>query len=255
MGDEALPKYELGIGIGDLYLPDYPAADQNTNYLIPFPFFVYRGDWIEADRDEGIRSKLFSEASIELNLSFGGGFPVDSSKNTAREGMPDLDWMYQFGPSLIYRLALESSSLRWSFHLPLRFVGSTSGKHTEEQGILLNPKVQIQNSLACKFSCQVSFVLGANLATQKLNQYFYSVEQEFVSSSRPFYNAEAGYLSGYLSLRFTTHYHKNRWGLTFTYANYSSSANEDSPLFKSKESRSLSIYYARDLWKANTIFE
>ena len=247
---KSLPKYELGIGIGDLYLPDYPGANEYTNYVIPFPFFIYRGDWLEADRDEGFRSKLFKDASMELNISFGGGFPVDSSKNSAREGMPDLDWMYQFGPNLIYHLSLQNSKLALSFHLPLRFVGSTSGSHTEEQGVLLNPKIHFLQTLGCRYQCSIEYILGANLATQKLNQYFYSVPQSFTTSERPFYNAGEGFLSSYLSFRFVTHYQKNRWGLTFTYANYSSSANKDSPLFKDKESRSFSIYYARDLWKS-----
>ena len=236
-----------------MYLPDYPAAEENSTYLIPFPFFIYRGDWLEADRNDGIRSKLFSSASLELNMSFGGGFPVDSSKNSARQDMPDLGWMYQFGPSLIYRLSLESSDLNWSFHLPVRFVGSTDGSHTEEQGILLNPKIQLQRRLACKYSCQLEFILGGNFATQKLNQYFYSVGEDFVTSERSAYNANAGFLSSYLSMRFLTHYRKNRWGLTFTYADYSLSANSDSPLFKANVSRSFSIFYARDLWKSKSL--
>ena len=51
------PLWELGLGVGGLYLPDYRGSDQSQGYLAPLPVLVYRGTWFKSDR-EGTRAML-----------------------------------------------------------------------------------------------------------------------------------------------------------------------------------------------------
>jgi outer membrane scaffolding protein for murein synthesis (MipA/OmpV family) len=52
---EMLPKWELGVGVGGLWMPDYRGSDEVRSYLLPFPYVIYRLDWLKVDR-EGVRS-------------------------------------------------------------------------------------------------------------------------------------------------------------------------------------------------------
>ena len=55
---DQLPLWEVGVGVVVLDLPDYPGADERTNYVLPLPFFAYRGDVFKVDRD-GVRGLFF----------------------------------------------------------------------------------------------------------------------------------------------------------------------------------------------------
>jgi len=73
--------------------------DQSSPYAIPFPYLVYRGTFLKADRN-GIRGTFFDSDRIELSLSLSASLPVNSDDNRARQGMPDLQPTVEFGPSL-----------------------------------------------------------------------------------------------------------------------------------------------------------
>lgn len=94
---EPLPLWEVGAGVAPLCLPDYRGSDQSRNYLLPFPWLVYRGDMLKADR-EGIRARLFGAERVELDVSLSGSVPVNSERNRARAGMPDLHPTAEVGP-------------------------------------------------------------------------------------------------------------------------------------------------------------
>src|SRR3970040_73885 len=104
---EALPLWELGVGVGAFALPDYRGSDEGRGYVLPVPYAVYRGEFLKADR-HGIRGELFESERVELNLSVAASLPVNSSRNAARAGMPDLDPSAELGPRR--ELALWRSS-------------------------------------------------------------------------------------------------------------------------------------------------
>ena len=91
------PLWELGLGVSALRLPDYRGADQSHNYLLPFPYIVYRGKWLRSDRD-GMRAMLFDSPRAKLDLSFGAAAP-SRSNNTAREACPSCAPMRRSGPA------------------------------------------------------------------------------------------------------------------------------------------------------------
>ena len=102
-----LSLWEMGIGLGGASLPEYRGSDERSNYVLPIPYFIYRGERFSMDR-RGMRGMLFSNDIVELNISADFGIPVDSDKNAARVGMEDLDFMLHVGPSLEFTLHEES---------------------------------------------------------------------------------------------------------------------------------------------------
>ena len=101
------PLWELGIGATALHLADYRGSDQSRTYVLPFPYAVYRGDWLRADRD-GARALLMRSDRIKLDVSVAATVPTDSQDNIARSGMPDLPPTLEIGPNLNVALAASS---------------------------------------------------------------------------------------------------------------------------------------------------
>jgi hypothetical protein len=69
------PLWEVGVGVVALDLADYPGADERTNYVLPLPFFAYRGDVFKVDRD-GVRGLFFKTDAVELDVSLNASVPV-----------------------------------------------------------------------------------------------------------------------------------------------------------------------------------
>jgi len=118
---EQKPLWEAGLGIGALVFPDYRGSDETNVYPVPVPYFVYRGDFLKADR-EGLRGEFFDREYAELNVSLNATIPVQSEHNRARRGMPNLRATVEAGPSLNLHL-WHSPDRRMKFDvvLPLRF--------------------------------------------------------------------------------------------------------------------------------------
>src|SRR5210317_274172 len=48
------PLWELGVGAGSLSTPPYRGAKSRDMYFIPFPYVIYRGSFLQVDREGGI---------------------------------------------------------------------------------------------------------------------------------------------------------------------------------------------------------
>ena len=62
------PLWEAGLGIGALSFPDYRGSDQTRLYPVPVPYFVYRGDFLKADRN-GLRGEFLNREYVEEDQS------------------------------------------------------------------------------------------------------------------------------------------------------------------------------------------
>ena len=76
---EEKPLWEFGLGVGALDFPDYRGSDETQVYPVPVPYFVYRGQFLKADRD-GLRGKLFDREYVELSLSVNATIPVEQRR-------------------------------------------------------------------------------------------------------------------------------------------------------------------------------
>ena len=89
-----------------------------------------------------LRGIFFERKRVNLHLSVSASVPVDSSKNSARAGMPDLDPTVQIGPNLELRLyESEDLGLKVDLRLPARTVIATDFHHTHNEGWIFEPRI------------------------------------------------------------------------------------------------------------------
>lgn len=187
------PLWEAGLGVAALHFPHYRGSSQSSNYVLPAPYFVYRGEVFKADR-HGLRGVFFDSDRIHLNVSVGASLPVDSGQTTVREGMPDLRTSVEAGPSLDFTLwrGLDRRT-RLDLRLPLRgaltlesdarFIGMQFFPH-------LNLDVHDPGGMS---GWNLGLRAGPVYTDRRYNRYFYSVPAQFATAARPAFEAQQGY--------------------------------------------------------------
>jgi outer membrane scaffolding protein for murein synthesis (MipA/OmpV family) len=195
---EERPLWELGVGVGVLALPDYRGADQGRGWVLPVPYAVYRGEVFKADR-KGIRGELLGVDRVKLQLSVAASLPVDSSRNDARSGMPDLKPSLELGPALEFTLWRSGERDLLELRLPVRAAVTLE---SSPQGIgwvatpNLNLDVPGRGALA---GWNIGLLVGPVFGDRRQHEYFYGVAPEFATPQRPAYDARSGY-AGMLSI-------------------------------------------------------
>jgi MipA family protein len=143
-----MPLWEAGAGFTGLSLPEYRGADHQLFFLLPLPYFVYRGKLLRADR-KGINDLLFESDRVRLNLSFDVGAPVRNSGNSIRAGMSDLDPTVQIGPSLEVCLVHDCAGDKaLQLRLPVRAVYAVKFIHMHGIGLVVNPQISFDQKMS-----------------------------------------------------------------------------------------------------------
>jgi MipA family protein len=197
---ELKPEWEFGLGASAIALPDYRGSDEGRGYLLPFPYFIYRGERFRVDR-QGIRGIFFESERVELNISLNATPPVDSEDNRARQGMPALDPTLEIGPRIDVTLARDRAR-EWSFEarFPLRAAIATDLSHTRHIGWVAYPHLHFfTRPLLGGARWNLGLQAGPLFATGDYHEYFYGVRPEFATPARPAFEASGGY-SGALAL-------------------------------------------------------
>lgn len=232
-----LPLWEAGAGVGVASFQDYRGSDQRHTYVLPIPYLVYRGDFLQVDRDR-IRGLLFETDAMAADISVFGSVPVKSDKNNARKGMPNLDLTVEVGPQLSFFLKRgKPSDYNLTLRLPLRNVRPVGAGTLGNAGWLFSPSLDLEWEPEPAWKAKVS--VGPLFADKKYHDYFYGVKPQYATIERPAYFARGGYngmqLFSTLSKRFP-----NFWVGAFLQAdNLNGTAFEDSPLVKKKYSISV----------------
>jgi len=188
-----LPLWEFGLGMTALSFPDYRGSDHQRAYVLPLPYFVYRGKIFQADRD-GLRGVFFDNDFAELNLSVAASLPVDSDGNDARRGMPDIDPTFEIGPSLelhVWRSADRRIAL--DLRLPARLAVAV-GNEFRDAGLVFTPFVNLD--VTDPFGGQgwnLGLLVGAIYGNRRQNAYFYDVAEAYATPERPAYSSDGGY--------------------------------------------------------------
>jgi len=191
---EEKPLWELGVGLGFLQMPDYRGSSENRSYLLPYPYFVYRGDIVRVEK-ERISGRIFETERLLLDISFNGSVPVDSSKNQDRQGMTDLDPTFEIGPSLNITL-LENRQDRYKLKLalPVRAVFSTDFSSVRHEGWIFHPRLSFEKAdMIPGAGVNLGLSTGPMFADQGYHRYYYTVDPTFATSSRSPYAAGGGY--------------------------------------------------------------
>ncbi len=229
---EQRPLWEAGAGGFFFAQPDYRGSDEGRGYVLPFPYFVYRGDRLRVDR-EGIRGLLFESDRVDLDLSLFATPPVDSDKNSARRGMADLDPTVEIGPVLDITL-LRDRPRDWTHRLRLRLpVRAVVTTGLDGAGWVSWPHLNLDlkpNFLGGPWN--LAFNAGPLFGSQRYHEYFYGVPAANATPDRPAYEASSGY-SGAVFLAGLSRRFDRFWvGGYVRYDNLSGVAFDDSPLFK-----------------------
>jgi outer membrane scaffolding protein for murein synthesis (MipA/OmpV family) len=212
-------------------MPDYRGSDQVRNYVLPFPYIVYRLDWVKIDR-EGIRSRLFRRDWVDLNFSMSASPPVRSRNNRAREGMSDIDPVVEIGPSLDFHLWKSADrNVRLDVRLPVR-ASFTAEWRTRAVGGNFTPTVNLDFNGVAGIPVQLGLLAGPVFADARQHRYYYGVSAADARPGRPAYEAHGGY-AGTQFLAALSHRFERAWvGAYGRVDTLKGAVFEDSPLVR-----------------------
>jgi MipA family protein len=249
------PLWELGIGMSALSFPDYRGSDEFSRYAIPFPYAVYRGTFLKADKD-GIRGALFDSDRIELNVSVGASVPVKSNENRARQGMPDLQPTVEFGPSLDINLwRTHDRRYKLDLRLPVRVAVTVIGG-MENAGWVFSPRLTLDvTDVAGLADWNFGMLAGPMYGSERNHDYFYAVAPRYATADRPAYDARAGYAGSQFLMSVSKRYPKYWLGAFVRWDSLKGAVFADSPLVKRENYFAAGVGIAWILGESSTLVE
>jgi outer membrane scaffolding protein for murein synthesis (MipA/OmpV family) len=250
---QQLPVFEAGIAAGGGWLPAYPASDQNRWRGLVVPYVIYRGDLFRAD-DTGLRARTNLTQGIELSVSASAGFNGSSRDITAREGMPDLDWLGEIGPTLrftLWRADDAAQPRRILLDTPVRAVFSTDWSSVSFRGFTFAPDIAYEHVNFLSPFARLRLSAGVVFGTDRYTDYFYQVDPEFARPGRQAYESRAGYVGSRVSVSYRLPVNE-RVSLVAggRIENFSGAANAGSPLFRREWNASVVAGVAVALWRS-----
>lgn len=228
------PLWEVGMGVAVTSIPDYRGSDEGHTYVLPIPYFVYRGDRLKVDRG-GVHGDLARTDGVVLDVSLNLGPPAKSDENSARTGMPDIDPILEAGPSLKWRwYESERRDRKLALYLPLRAVMTTGFDYI---GWVFSPHLNMDiQDLGPGGGWNFGAALGPLYASEKYHDYYYEVGSEFATATRPTYDAREGYSGMRLTLSLSRRFSEFWIGGFARYDHLRGAAFEDSPLMRQNHS-------------------
>ena len=187
-------RTEFGIGIGAVDFPAYDGAAEKRQLVLPFPYFIIRSRFLDADRDQ-VRGKLLRSGDWSLDVDFGGNVDVASSDTKERQGMPDLDWLGEVGPALRWHIWRGEPGNGIDFVLPARVATSVHTLKFHHRGFDGDPRLDWDGTWFQGGGDRL--ILDANLSARFVDRgyadYYYSVAPQYATATRPAYQASGGY--------------------------------------------------------------
>lgn len=252
---EIKPQWEIGAGFAIIDFPIYRGANERRTYLLPFPYFVYRGDVLQINR-ERVRGLIFRRDSVEMDISMNGSVPAKSKDSIARQGMPDLDPTLEIGPSLnVHLYYSENKKTNFDLRMPLRAVTATDFKHIQSAGWLFQPQLDADFYDVGQSGWNIGLLGGLIYSDRRYHQYFYNVAPQYATATRPAYTAGGGY-SGTQFIFAVNKNHDGRWiGGFMKWDSLKGAVFEDSPLVRSKQYFTFGFAVTWMLDKSNKMVE
>lgn len=253
---EQKPLWEAGVGAAALSFPDYRGSNERQFWLLPFPFIVYRGEFLQAD-DRRMRGLFFKTDRFEIDVSVNGSVPADSSKNDARRGMPDLDATLEIGPALNVLLARsDDHKARLELRLPVRAVLASDFSYVRQVGWMFQPNLNLDVADPLGYGgWNLGLLAGPLFTDRRYNRYFYAVETPFATASRPAYSAGGGYAGTQLIAALSKRYRRFWVGGFVKWDTLNGAAFEDSPLVRDRQGLAAGFSIAWVLGESKTLVE
>lgn len=199
--DTDKPLWELGVAGIALNGPDYPGSrETNTKHLV-IPYFIYRGEVIQAGEGGLVKAKAFENKRYKLDLSLDGAFNTDSDDNDARKDMEDLDYLFALGPQLTVNIDKNTQAQsKLDIRFQLRSVFSTDFSHLNQRGYVFETQFRYEKLNLFNQDIKLVTSVGPTWGTEKLMDYFYSVGADDALPDRRQYDASGGYMGTELNL-------------------------------------------------------
>lgn len=237
------PLWEIGVFTGAARLPHYRGSDEYSEYVLPLPYLIYRGEILRADRD-GLKGIFWSTDRIETALSFSGSPPPDED-NDARDGMPELGAVLEAGPGIKFYLTDRKvpnplyvrAGVRAAISVDTDDFGMAyEGIHGDVKLIYRNRTWLKEQGVFIGLNATVDFANG------EYHDYFYRVDSQYARPGRPAYDAEGGY-SGFALSANAVKKLTDRWsvGAYYRWDNVSGAVYEDSPLVKTENNHTIGL--------------
>ena len=244
----ARPLWEIGAFGGATSTPAYPGAADRTSRAVVLPYLIYRGDVIRAERGS-LGARMVRTDNFEFDLGFAASLPANTQDTAARQDMPDLGTLIEFGPRLKMTLARPAPGSQVRLEVPVRAVLEfNSGVHA--QGVAFEPELVFETrdiGAGWGLSASGSLVFG----DRKLNNFFYGVMPAFATITRPAFDAQAGLIATRLALSTSKEITPDVRLFGFVrYESYSGAANLNSPLHQSSNGTSIGIGLAWTLGRS-----
>lgn len=254
-GTEKKPLWEFGLGVGALALDDYRGSDTGQVYPLPVPYFVYRGQFLRADRD-GVRGVILDGHVVEFNVSVNATTPVESNNTPARAGMPDLKPTVELGPSVDWHIwRSEDPRVRLDFIMPLR-TAVTIQDAPHSIGWFFAPRLNVDFiDIGAHSGWNLGVLAGPLFATRRYDQYFYSVAPEYARPDRPAYEAPGGFAGTEFLTSLSKRFPRFWVGAFIRYDNLSGASFADSPLVRSNSYLAGGIGFAWMIAKSSTMVD
>ena len=251
---EHKPRWEIGIGGGYFNGFDYPASrDPNKRGLV-VPFFFYRSPLFRVG-DGGVQAVAIEQARVRLDLSIGASLNAKSEGNRVREGLPSLDFLFGVGPQLEIRLidwySPHYGRTQVSWNTEARAIVATDFRTLRAQGFLFSTELSLAQRRLLNRPLDVIANIDLTFADERLQDYYYEVEPRFATASRQPYDATGGYLSASLFTGFVA----RPWATVnlffgVQFEQFSSAANQHSPLFETTSSTSYAVGFTWQLLRS-----
>lgn len=230
--EETLPLWEVGLGVGVASFPAYRGSERQRTFVLPAPYFVYRGDFFKADRD-GLRGVFFASDWLEINVSLAATIPVKSDGDSARQGMPDLRPTMEIGPSLNVGLWRSADlGTKVELRVPVRAAFEIGGGF-ERIGATFTPSLNVDVRDPFGFRrWNLGMLAGPIYADAPFWGYFYDVAADEVRPGRSAYSAEAGYGGTHIVAALSKRFPRFWVGAFVRFDDLHGATFEDSPLVR-----------------------
>ncbi|MBA6417019.1 MipA/OmpV family protein [Colwellia sp. 6M3] len=245
------PKWEAGAFVAVFNSPLYPGAAETQSKFLPVPFVIYRGKRLRVGEGGVIKAMAVDKPRFKVDLSLGAAFAANSDDAKVREGMPDLDFIFELGPEVSVMLNNTKESETW-LNLQLRQVFSTDFSNIDDRGYIFQPEISYQGKHLFSDNDSFKVTFSSLFATKKTHQYFYQVDEAFSTSERPAYLAKGGYLGTEATLvnRFKIRENISIF-LSTKVGFYKGASNEQSPLFKKDLNYAIGLGLKWTLYQSN----
>ncbi|MDR5823734.1 MULTISPECIES: MipA/OmpV family protein [unclassified Caballeronia] len=228
------PLWEVGVGAGVAAFPHYPGSDQTRAWVFPFPYIVYRGKYLRADRD-GVRGQLLDTDRVNFNISVLGSLPVSSRDDNARAGMPDLKPTIEVGPSVEVHLWRSASrDMQLDLRMPVR-LGITLESSPKTVGWQFTPNLNLDfTDVGHVSGLHAAVFAGPMFADSKYSDHYYTVAPQYATAARPAFHASGGYAGSQALVSMSRRFSRYWVGAFVRYANLAGAHFDDSPLVRQK---------------------